>query len=96
MTLLNEKQKKHFNGKKYFIIKKYVGYQTERYDIHDETMYDIETAMRKLLALDTLNEDKKRTSYHLQEVDLTITDVPLVLTDEVKEDSEGNQEDLLF
>ena len=91
MTLLNEKQKKHFNGKKYFIIKKYVGYQTERYDIHDETMYDIETAMRKLLALDTLNEDRERTSYHLQEVDTAI--VPLVLTDEVKED---NQEEMPF
>ena len=70
--------------KKYFIIIKYVGYQTERYDIHNEKMYDIETAMRKLLALDTLNEDKKRTSYHLQEVDTAI--VPLVLTDEVKEE----------
>ena len=91
MTILDEEQKKHFNDKKYFIIKKYVGYQTERYDIHDETMYDIETAMRKLLALDTLNEDRERTSYHLQEVDTAI--VPLVLTDEVKED---NQEEMPF
>ena len=95
MTLLNEEQKKHFNDKKYFIIIKYVGYQTERYDIHNETMYDIETAMRKLLALDTLNEDKKRTSYHLQEVNFSMVDKPLVLTKdmEVKED---NQEELPF
>ena len=84
MTLLNEEQKKHFNDKKYFIIIKYVGYQTERYDIHNEKMYDIETAMRKLLALDTLNEDRERTSYHLQEVDTSM--VTLVLTDEVKEE----------
>ena len=91
MTLLNEEQKKHFNDKKYFIIIKYVGYQTERYDIHNEKMYDIETAMRKLLALDTLNEDKERTSYHLQEVDKSM--MPLILTDEVKED---NQEELPF
>ena len=84
MTLLNEKQKKHFDGKKYFIIIKYVGYQTERYDIHNEKMYDIETAMRKLLALDTLNEDRERTSYYLQEVDNGM--LPLVLTDEVKEE----------
>ena len=47
-------------------------------------MYDVETAMRKLLALDTLNEDRERTSYHLQEVDTSM--VTLVLTDEVKEE----------
>ena len=95
MTLLNEKQKKHFDGKKYFIIIKYVGYQTERYDIHNEKMYDIETAMRKLLALDTLNEDKERTSYHLQEVKFSEVQEPLILTKdmEVKED---NQEELPF
>ena len=70
-----------------------IGYQTERYDIHNEKMYDIETAMRKLLALDTLNEDRKRTSYHLQEVNFSMVDKPLVLTNEVKED---NQEELPF
>ena len=86
MTLLNENQKKHFNDKKYFIIEKYVGYQTERYNIHNQKMYDIETAMRKLLALDTLNEDRERTSYHLQEVDKSMVEKPLVLTDEVKEE----------
>ena len=84
MTILNEEQKKFFSDKKYFIVEKYVGYQTERYNIHNQKMYDVETAMRKLLALDTLNEDRERTSYHLQEVDTAI--VPLVLTDEVKEE----------
>jgi hypothetical protein len=84
MTILNEEQKKHFNHKRYFIIEKYVGYQTERYNIHNQKMYDVETAMRKLLALDTLNEDRERTSYYLQEVDNGM--LPLVLTDEVKEE----------
>ena len=84
MTILNEEQKKHFNNKKYFIIEKFKGYGGDRYTIHNNSMYDIETAMRKLLALDTLNEDREKTSYHLQEVDTGI--VPLVLTDEVKEE----------
>ena len=85
MTILNKEQQKTFKDKKYFIIEKYIGYQTERYNIHNQKMYDVETAMRKLLALDTLNEDRERYSYHLQEV----TDkglLPLVLTDEVKEE----------
>ena len=84
MTILDNEQKKFFSDKKYFIIEKYVGYQTERYNIHNQKMYDVETAMRKLLALDTLNEDRERTSYHLQEVDTSM--VPLVLTDEVKKE----------
>ena len=84
MSELKKETKEFFKDKKYFIIEKYVGYQTERYNIHNQKMYDVETAMRKLLALDTLNEDRERTSYHLQEVDTAI--VPLVLTDEVKEE----------
>ena len=51
-------------------------------------MYDVEKAMRKLLALDTLNEERERISYHLQKVDTSIMETPLVLTDEVKEDKE--------
>ena len=51
----------------------------------DRTMYDLTTAVKKLLALDTLNEDRERTSYHLQEVNFSMVDKPLVLTDEVKE-----------
>ena len=83
MTIKKE-TKEFFKDKKYFIIEKYVGYQTERYNIHNQKMYDVETAMRKLLALDTLNEDRERTSYYLQEVDNGM--LPLVLTDEVKEE----------
>ena len=80
-------------NQKYFIIKKHKFLGSVSYSIHSSKMYDVETAMRKILALDTLNEDRENNSYHLQRVDLTITDVPLVLTDEVKED---NQEDLPF
>ena len=90
MTILDKEQQEHFNNKKYFIVEKYVGYQTERYNIHNQNMYDIETAMRKLLALDTLNEDRERTSYHLQEVDTSM--VTLVLTDEVKEEKLKQEE----
>ena len=39
-----------------------------------------------MLALDTLNEDRERYSYHLQEVDFSMVDKPLKLTDEVKEE----------
>ena len=91
MTIKKE-TKEFFKDKKYFIIEKYVGYQTERYNIHNQKMYDVETAMRKLNALDTLNEDKERYSYHLQEVDTSMVEQPLVLTDEVKD----NQEELPF
>ena len=49
-------------------------------------MYDLTKAMKIMLALDTLNEDRKQTSYYLQEVDLSIVETPLVLTDEVKEE----------
>jgi hypothetical protein len=72
------------NNKKFFIIKKakYIGFQ-----IHDSKSYDLTTAVRKLLALDELKDDKE-TSYHLQEVNFSMVDKPLVLKDEVKEDME--------
>jgi len=79
--------------KMFFIVEKYLGYQTERYSIHNNSMYDLTTAVKKLLALDTLNEDRDKTSYHLQEVHFSMVDKPLVLTDEVKED---NQEEMPF
>jgi len=85
--------------KKYFIIKqtKY-SYQSDAYSIHDNTMYDAVKATRKILALDTLNEERDRISFHLQEVDLSIcAETPLVLTEEVKEtESKSNQEELPF
>mgnify|MGYP001343790120 CR=1 FL=1 len=72
--------------KTFFIVEQYNAYDGKRFSIHDRKMYDLTTAVRKLLALDTLNEDKERTSYHLQEVSFSAVDKPLVLTDEVKED----------
>ena len=75
-----------------FIIEKYKGYGGDRYSLHSNSMWDLTIAVRKLLALDTLNEDKEKTSYHLQEVDAQIVNEPLVLTDEVKEDKQENAE----
>ena len=59
---------------------------SERYTIHSDKMYDLTTAVKKILALDTLNEDRKQTSYHLQEVNFSMVDKPLILKDEVKEE----------
>ena len=80
-----KKAEEHFGDRKFFIIEKEIFLGTPKYSIHKGKMYDITSATRILLALDTLNEDNERYSYYLQEV----TDkglVPLVLTDEVKEE----------
>ena len=73
---------KELNEKKFFIIKKakYIGFQ-----IHDNKSYDLTTAVKKLLALDELNDDNE-TSFHLQEVNFSMVDKPLILKDEVKEE----------
>ena len=77
------------NEKKFFIVeKKKYSFTHDNYSIHSNNVYDLTTAVKKLLALDTLNEDRKQTSYHLQEVNFSMVDKPLVLTDEVKEDKE--------
>ena len=73
-------------NKKFFIIKKRKFLGSESFSIHDSNMYDLTTAVKKLLALDTLNEDRESNSYHLQEVNFSMVDKPLVLTDEVKEE----------
>ena len=78
--------KKPLDEKTFFIIKKESYSWATNYSIHDRTMYTLTNAVRKLLALDTLNEDRKRTSYHLQEVNFSMVEEPLVLTDEVKEE----------
>ena len=57
---------------------------------------DEDVAFEKLVALRTLNEDRQDTSYHLQEVSFSAVDKPLILTDEVKQNSESNQEELPF
>ena len=72
--------------KKFFVVKKHKFLGTESFEIHKGKMYDLTTAVKKLLALDTLNEDRETTSFHLQEVNFSMVDKPLVLTDEVKEE----------
>ncbi len=80
---IENKAREHFGDRKYFIIEKEVFLGTPRYSIHKGKMYDITSATRILLALDTLNDDREKYSYHLQEVDKGL--LPLVLTDEVEE-----------
>ena len=96
--------------KKFFIIqKKKYTYQHDNYQIHDYNVYDLTTAVKKLLALDTLNEDRENNSYHLQEVNFSMVSddyinkdkskEPLVLTDEVKENKNWKEcinEDMPF
>jgi len=78
--------------KLFFIIqKRKYNYQHDNYTIHDNNVYDLTTAVKKLLALDTLNEDRETTSYHLQEVNFSMVDKPLVLKDEVKEELEQTE-----
>ena len=84
---------KDIKDKKFFIVEKFKGYGGDRYSIHSNSMYDLTTAVRKLLALDTLIEDKERYSYHLQEVSFSEVQEPLILTDEVKN---SDQEELPF
>ena len=79
--------------KKFFIIKKVKWSWGTTHTIYEQTMYDLTTAIRKLLALDTLNEDREQISYHLQEVSFSAVEKPLVLTDEVKK---TDQEELPF
>ena len=83
---MDKNEQHHKRNKKFFIIEKEIFLGNSNYRIHDRKMYDLTTAVKKLLALDTLNEDKERTSYHLQEVSFSMDDKPLVLTDEVKEE----------
>jgi hypothetical protein len=80
------------SDKKYFIIEKEIFLGTPKYSIHKGKMYQLETAMKIMLALDTLNEDREKYSHYLQEVDKGM--LPLVLTDEVVE--EDNQEEMPF
>jgi hypothetical protein len=80
------------DNKKFFVVEKNnYSHVPVRYEIHKNKMYDLTSAIRVILALDTLNEDKSKTSYHLQEVSFSeVADKqePLVLTDEVEEDKQ--------
>jgi hypothetical protein len=85
--------KKPLDEKTFFIIKKESYSWGTSYHIHDRKMYTLTTAVKKLLALDTLNEDREQVSYHLQEVSFSAVEKPLVLTNEVKK---TDQEELPF
>ena len=78
-------------NKKYFIIEKqnYSNIGILKFSIYEKTMFDLNTATRKLLALDELNTDRKNTSYHLQEVDPSL--VPLMLTEEMEVKPNGHK-----
>ena len=80
-------------NKKFFIIKKHKFLGSTSYSIHSSQQYDLTNAVRKLLALDTLEEDKENNSYHLQEVSFSEVQEPLILKDEVKN---SDQEELPF
>ena len=88
MSDTKTKAEKHFEDRKFFIIEKEIFLGSSRYSIHKGKMYDITSATKILLALDTLNEEREKYSHYLQEVDKGL--LPLVLTDEVveKEQSE--------
>ena len=80
------------DNKKFFVVEKTkYNHMPTRYEIHQNKMYDLTQAIKVILALDTLNEDRKKTSYHLQEVNFSEVDKnqePLILTDEVNEDKQ--------
>ena len=77
-------------NKKFFIIKKHKFLGSTSYSIHSSQQYDLTNAVRKILALDTLEEDKENNSYHLQECSFSEVQEPLKLTDEVKNEEEKN------
>ena len=79
--------------KRFFIIKKHKFLGSTSYSIHSSQQYDLTSAVRKLLALDTLEEDRENNSYHLQEVSFSEVQEPLILKDEVKN---SDQEELPF
>jgi len=82
---------KEIKDKKFFIIQKEKFLDSFTYSIHKSKMYDLTTAVRKLLALDTLIEDKERYSYHLQEVSFSEVQEPLVLTKDMEVKQEQSE-----
>jgi hypothetical protein len=79
--------------KQFFIIKKRKFLGSITYSIHSSKSYDLTNAVKKLLALDTLEEDREDNSYHLQECSFSEVQEPLKLTDEVKNEEEKNWKD---
>jgi hypothetical protein len=90
---MDKNEQHHKRNKMFFIIEKEKFLDSFSYHVHKSKMYDLTTAIKKMLALDTLNEDTERYSYHLQEVNFSMVTEPLILTDEVKN---SDQEELPF
>ena len=90
MTTKNDPME-NLTEKKFFVIEKEKFLGSINYRIHDRKMYDLTTAVKKLLALDTLNEDREKTSYHLQEVNFSMVDKPLKLTEEMEVKNEQSE-----
>ena len=71
--------------KKYFVIEKSV-YNFDkhpRFSIMKDRAYTLNDATKMLIAYEQLNDQEEKT-YHLQCVDLLMSEQPLVLSDEVK------------
>ena len=90
---MDKNEQHHKRNKMFFIIEKEKFLDSFSYHVHKSKMYDLTTAIKKMLALDTLNEDTERYSYPLQEVNFSMVTEPLILTDEVKN---SDQEELPF
>ena len=86
---MDKNEQHHKRNKMFFIIEKERFLDSFTYSVHKSKMYDLTTAVKKMLALDTLNEDNDRYSYHLQEVNFSMVTEPLILTDEVKNSDQG-------
>ena len=77
------------NIKTYFIIEKsvYTFNKNPRYSIMKDRAYNLNEATKMLIAYEQLNDTEEKT-YYLQEVDLLLgKEKPLVLKDEVKQNS---------
>ena len=77
------------NIKTYFIIEKsvYTFDKNPRYSIMKDRAYNLNEATKMLIAYEQLNDTEEKT-YYLQEVDLLLgKEKPLVLKDEVKQNS---------
>ena len=92
---MDKNEQHHKRNKMFMIIEKEIFLDTPKYSIHKSMMYDLTTAVKKMLALDTLNEDRERISYHLQEVSFSVVQEPLVLTKEM-EVKETEQSEMPF
>jgi len=87
------------SDKKYIILEQHkFGYNVKDQWTVKYTDLNEDKAFEKMVALETLNDNKDITFHLLDTKHLWQKPIeePLVLTDEVKKDSEGNQEELPF